>query len=592
MKRHPFLFILSAIFILVGLLLPFSQASAASPRGLAAPRNALPAELGQMDIKDYYTAAGAKGIGAIKSVVGHVVVFQEDRRYAYYAAPGGRIFERDVVYTLKGSRCRVQLDTSDVATMGENTRLMIKTYLDNRQTKVKSTTFGVTKGKAMFYALRLFKYRGASMEVETPTVVCGVRGTKWGVEVVELEGKPVASLPVQVADLSDAGFRHLAQANQPQFQTNVYSFEGSIQVTSTTTGQRTTLNTGQGLNVGGAGLGNTFPTPPGVASQFQATTSAPGGGGGGGTGSGGAGGGGAGTGPGTGSGPSLPDTSSVTQSQNISNATSSAAPEPTRPTNHEGFFDVMLARTYPSNYIDSGIGSTTVQNFNSSPIQASDPFGGLGGITANGSSGTFNPTITDVKQGYQGTPMTSGVPVTVTPTELGYNGYMDWGYWTQPQPMSNGIYTYAFIDRGYYVEGDVTTDAQMAALKTNGVVGTYVGKAYGTYSYSGGVDHYYMPNGTFSATVNFSTQSISNFNFNVTDGTHTASVTGATGSFSGSTSQFNVTGGTVSLTGSTTPIHKSTGSIYGSNGQAIGGIWGISGGTGYPSAAGIFQGTR
>jgi hypothetical protein len=108
MKRHQLLYILSAIFIMVGLLLPFSRADAASPRGLAAPKTALPAELGQMDIKDYYAAAGAKGIGAIKSVVGHAVVFREDRKYAYYAAPGDRVFEQDVVYTLKGSRCRVQ----------------------------------------------------------------------------------------------------------------------------------------------------------------------------------------------------------------------------------------------------------------------------------------------------------------------------------------------------------------------------------------------------------------------------------------------------------------------------------------------------
>jgi hypothetical protein len=126
MKRHPFLFILSAIFIMVGLLLSSIHACAASSRGLAVPKSALPAELGPLDIKDYYAAVGIKAVGKIKSVVGHIVVFQEDRRYAYYAAPGDRIFERDVVYTLKGSRCRVQLDTSDVVTMGENTRLMIK----------------------------------------------------------------------------------------------------------------------------------------------------------------------------------------------------------------------------------------------------------------------------------------------------------------------------------------------------------------------------------------------------------------------------------------------------------------------------------
>jgi hypothetical protein len=561
MKRHQFLHILFAIFIAGGLLLSSNHAGAASSRGLAVPKSVLPAELGPLDIQDYYAAVGIKAVGKIKSVVGHVVVFQEDRRYAYYAAPGDRIFERDVVYTLKGSRCRVQLDTSDVATMGENTRLMIKTYLDNRQTKVKSTTFAMNRGKAMFYALRLFKYRGASMEVETPTAVSGVRGTKWGIEV------------------SDPG--RSAGSESSKSQTNVYSFEGSIQVTSTTTGLTTTLNTGQGLNASSGGLGNPFPTPPGVASQFQADTSAPGGGGG--TGAGGAG---AGGGAGTGSGSSPPDTSSVTQNQNTSNLSTAT----TRPTNHEGFFGIMLAMTIPSASFDSGMMSTTAQDFNSSPIQSSDPFGSSASITANGSSGSFNPTITDVRA-RGGMPMMSGVPVTVNPTELGYNAYVEWGYWTQPQPMSYTD-TYAFIDRGYYVQGDVTTNAQMAALKASGVVGTYTGKAYGTYSDSSGAG-YYMPNGTFSATVNFSTPSIPSFNFSVTDGTHTASVTGATGSFSGSTGQFNVTGGTVSLTGSATPSQKSYGAVYGSNGQAIGGVWGISGGgAGYPAATGIFQGVR
>jgi FecR protein len=575
MKRHQFLHILFIIFIAGGLLLSSIHASAASSRGLAVPKSALPAELGPLDIKDYYAAVGIKAVGKIKSVMGHVVVFREDRRYAYYAAPGDGIFERDVVYTLKGSRCRVQLDTSDVATMGENTRLMIKAYLDNRQTKVKSTTFAMNRGKSMFYALRLFKYRGASMEVETPTAVSGVRGTKWGIEVVELSGKPVASLPVQVADLSDAGFRHLAQANQPQFQTNVYSFEGSIRVTSTITGLSTTLSGGQGLNAGGAFLVNPVTTPPGVATQFQNDTY---GGGGevfdlrmaGGR---------------TDRESTLPDIISVTQNQNTSNL----GIEPTRPTNHEGFFGIMLAMTNPSTSFDSRMMSTTAQDFNSSPIQASDPFGGSASITANGSSGSFNPTITDVRES-GGMPMMSGVPVTVNPTELGYNAYVEWGYWTQPQPMSY-IDTYAFIDRGYYVQGDVTTNAQMAALKASSVVGTYTGKAYGTYSDSSGVG-YYMPNGTFNATVNFSTPSIPSFNFSVTDGTHTASVTGASGSFSGSTGQFNVTGGTVSLTGSATPSQKSYGAIYGSNGQAIGGVWSIKDPSNNAAAIGVFQGVR
>ena len=566
MKRHPFLFILSAIFILVGLLLPFSQASAASPRGLAVPKSALPAELGPLDIKDYYAAAGAKGIGAIKSVVGYVVVFQEDRRYAYFAAPGDRVFERDVVYTLKGSRCRVQLDTSDVATMGENTRLMIKAYLDNRQTKVKSTTFAMNRGKAMFYALRLFKYRGASMEVETPTAVSGVRGTKWGIEVVELEGKPVASLPVQVADLSDAGFRHLAKVQwyqQPQFQTNVYSFEGSIHVTSTTTGQRTTLNTGQGLHASSEGLGNPFPTPPGVASQFQADTSAPGGGGG------------------TVGGvlelktagyrtDNLPDISSVTQNQNTSNA----ATEPTRPTNHEGFFSGMLTNAYTSSF-DSTFMSTSVQNFDSNNAQA---FNGMNYVQIDGSGGS-GKTVTAL---YLDLNNSSGLPQPMVQMELGHNGYMEWGYWTQPSVMHNiGTgYDYKFDNKGYYVWGDRTV------TMPSSISGTYSGAAYGTvWSSGGGTDK----TGTFSMGVTFAggTGSISNFNVWVGGDT---GISSGTGSILGS--NFTVGGGTACVNNNcTSGVGAATGAFYGPNAQHAGGVWQVSVPI-YGNANGVFQGSK
>jgi hypothetical protein len=550
MKRHPFLFILSAIFIMVGLLLSSIHAGAASSRGLAVPKSALPAELGPLDIQDYYAAVGIKAVGKIKSVVGHVVVFQEDRRYAYYAAPGGRIFERDVVYTLKGSRCRVQLDTSDVATMGENTRLMIKTYLDNRQTKVKSTTFAMNRGKAMFYALRLFKYRGASMEVETPTAVSGVRGTKIGIEV---------------SDPGRAGFRPLAQANQPQSQTNVYSFEGSIQVTSTTTGLTTTLNTGQGLNASSEGLGNPFPTPPGVASQFQADTSAPGGGGG--TGAGGAG---AGGGAGTGSGSSPPDTSSVTQNQNTSNR----ATEPTRPTNHEGFFSGMLTNAYTSSF-DSTFMSTSVQNFDSNNAQA---FNGMNYVQIDGSSGS-GKTVTAL---YLDPNNSSGLPQPMVQTELGHNGYMEWGYWTQPSVMHNSGtgYDYKFDNKGYYVWGDRTV------TMPSSISGTYSGAAYGTvWSSGGGTDK----TGTFSMGVTFAggTGSISNFNVWVGGDT---GISSGTGSILGS--NFTVGGGTACVNNNcTSGVGAATGAFYGPNAQHAGGVWQVSVPI-YGNANGVFQGSK
>jgi hypothetical protein len=573
MKRHPFLFVLSAIFTTGILLFSSIHAGAASSRGLAVPKSALPAELGPLDIKDYYAAVGIKAVGRIKSVMGHVVVFREDRKYAYYAASGDRVFERDVVYTLRGSRCRVQLDTSDVATMGENTRLMIKTYLDNRQIKVKSTTFAMNRGKAMFYALRLFKYRGASMEVETPTAVSGVRGTKWGIEVVELEGKPVASLPIQVADLSDAWFRHLAQANQPQFQTNIYSFEGSIRVTSTITGLTTMLSGGQGLNAGSAGLGNPFTTPPGVASQFQADTSAPGGGGseigGGSTG--------AGSnfpetsGSGTGSGSNLPDISSVTQNQNLSNLATAT----TRPTNHEGFFSGMLTNADSLSF-DSKFMSTSVQNFDSNNAQA---FNGINYVQVDGSGGNskivtalyFDPNFWTGSQPMQR-------------AELGYNAYMEWGTWTQPNAMRNVETNYTFDNKGYYVWGDRTVTMPST------ISGTYSGTAYGTdWSSAGGTDK----TGTFSMGVNFAggTGTINNFQVWV-GGVNNTGMSSGTGSIEGS--KFFVSSGTACVNGACGTGGASgyaTGAFYGPNAQHAGGVWNVNNGlSGY--ANGVFQGSK
>ena len=597
MKRHPFLFILSAIFILVGLLLPFSQASAASSRGLAVPRNALPAELGQMDIKDYYAAAGTKGIGAIKSVVGHAVVFREDRRYAYFAAPGDRIFERDVVYTLKGSRCRVQLDTSDVATMGESTRLMIKTNLDNRQTKVKSTTFAMNRGKAMFYALRLMKYKGSSMEVETPTAVCGVRGTKWGMEVLELEGKPVASLPVQVAELSDAGFRYLAQANQPQFQTNVYSFEGSIQVTSTTTGQGTTLNTGQGLNVGGAGLGNPFPTPPGVASQFQAATSAPGGGGG--TGTDGAGGGGAGTGPETGPGPgsNIPDTSGLTQQQNTQQQAQQENTQSQIPNRPAGFAKGMIsfedAWSYAWNTVQ---GYAWFNNFDSTDEynNYSGPKMKVSGTYVFGTSGgQLQMTYLDVDTGPSTwVPITSGLPATISYSVLGSNPYAEWGYWTQSTPMTAAMSpgnVYYLNNKSYYIIGDGTGSNVSRAIS-----GIYSGPAYGTlWTSSGGADM----TGQFSASLDFSTRAISNFNLHVSGNSHTATMNGMSGRFGGSQDpgRFwidSAWGGTWGLDGYGTKYAWVDGRMFGPAAETMGGIWSLMTDWSSIAASGVFAGTK
>jgi len=242
-----------------------------------APAGLIPAELRGVDIKDYYNGSGTRDAGVIQTTSGHVIVARDGMKQAYFAARGDRLFEKDTVVTLKGSRCRFQLNGQDIVTLGENTRLAIKTAFENRKTQSKTSIFSMLRGKAMFYAIRLLKYRNTAMTVETPTAVSGVRGTKWGVEVIETTGTPSASLPLFVADAtSTGGFHQLAQLSRSMYRANIYCFEGSVFVNSPITGQTITLAGGQGVSADDRGLGQPAAIPPDAMNQFLNDTGIPG----------------------------------------------------------------------------------------------------------------------------------------------------------------------------------------------------------------------------------------------------------------------------------------------------------------------------
>jgi hypothetical protein len=278
----------------------------------------------------------------------------------------------------------------------------------------------------------------------------------------------------------------------------------------------------------------------------------------------------------------------VTQQQSLSQTAS------IRPTNHDGFFTVML-RYGASNLYDSHLMATVPQDGDSATITGSNPFG-TAQITLDGTGSNTDPTITYLSPtggGGTPTPFNTGVPVAVSHVELGYNAYTEWGYWTQPLAMSTTeapSTLYYFVNKGYYVTGDLTTDAQIAALRTGGVVGNYTGKAYGTHFLYGGAAT--DMTGTFSTTVNFATSQVTNFNVNVSGGSASASITGAFGTLSGNTGTFQLTPDVsmVAISGSINPGGIANGAVYGSSGQAVGGVWGVKGNA--SSATGMFQGTR
>jgi hypothetical protein len=586
MKKYFFISLIAVLFLLG--LVSFSAADAGVPRGKSASADVLPDELKSVKIEDYFVESKGLPAGSIQNATGYVVVVHKDTNKAYFAATGDAVYQQDVFYTLKDSRCRIKFSTEDIITMGESSRIVVEEIVDDQKNKEKKSSISMLKGKAMFYVMRLLKYKKVSASVNTPTAVMGVRGTKFGVEVRKVSEK--------VADLSDNSFIYLAQNEPGNFETVVYGFEGTVDVTSTSDGNTQTVGAGENLVLDNTGSGNVEQTDPNTANQFVGETEG-GGGGGGGSGSqggGGTGGDGGDTGGGTGEGGGETGdagASDENSAENIAqNVTGSAIDDqsPTTdawPVNRMGYFTAMLTYIYSVNKDHNGtFMSEELQDFqNPEDVaygnDAYDPDGNEMYVNRNSSKLTWIST-----EDYE---VDGEYPVNFT--VLGHNAYMEWGYWTMADPIDLGGGEYYHVDnRGYYIAGDNTSDIDMASLQVD-AWWLYSGGVHGTYwTADGGANM----TGGFEAKVNFMENAIEEFNFvNVAGGGHNASVTGARGSFEG-TSHFAIdltNGGNAYIDGNGGDFNAS-GSFYGPAAQSMGGVWSIE--TGGANAAGIFHGDK
>ena len=221
MKRYFFISLVMVLFLPGWVAL--SMADTGSPRGKSAGASLLPDELKSMKVEDYFVESKTTPVGSIQSTTGHVVVVHKDTNRAYFAATGDAVYEQDLFYTLKDSRCRIKFSNEDIITMGENSKVIVDEIVNDQAAQKKSSVISMLKGKAMFYVVRLFKHKTVSASVKTPTAVMGVRGTKFGVDVRKAGEK--------VADLSDDSFIYLAQNEPGNFETVVYGFDGEVEVT-------------------------------------------------------------------------------------------------------------------------------------------------------------------------------------------------------------------------------------------------------------------------------------------------------------------------------------------------------------------------
>jgi hypothetical protein len=593
---------------------------AADNRGHGAPADALPKELKNAGVKDYFLPGKTKESGVIQTAMGHVVVARGDLRQAYFAANGDKLYEQDIVFTLKASKCRVKLLNNDVITLGERTRITIKEVSVAKDTSEKKTNLSMARGQAMFYAIRVLSQKSTSMTVESPTAVAGVRGTKFGMEVtVEGESASVA-LPLLLADASVDWGRHLILAQAPPpppvITTAVHGFDGTVAVTSTVDGRTQSVGAGQTVSASPQGVGAIMPTPPQVAQRFQAATDVPPPAGSGSSGS-----------QSSGSSSSqsssttssntadakttsdntgtsttnTPDTSNITQQQNVNTEekkeeqrqadkkkeeTTTATDPVTDPKTNAssgskryGYFTALLSNT--TNGTLAGEFVSQYRYGGDSNVWARGP-NDADYVRALGNSGAKGATVKWVVFD-SGNKNSGELNLTVSSTDLGNNDIMDWGYATVAGNFTIGGNTYAFNNRSYYIFGE-----NMPSMVNLSGSANYSGAAYGTYwSAAGGKNM----KGTFHTDVNLTSASLSNFTLDVSGDGANAYIHGGSGSIAGDAS-FSITGGTWNLNGVTPDQTTAKGSLYGSDGASMGGAWGMYSSAANTSATGIFAGTN
>jgi hypothetical protein len=576
------------------ILVPFVL-DAQTNRGVSVPPERLPKELRDLSPRDYFVQSAQEKVGVIHALEGKVIVIHETTGEAYFAMAGDPVHEKDTLITLSDSKCRIRFVDEDLVTMAPETRFSVEDFEDQREEGRKRSLFKMIKGKAMFYAMRLFRYKDTRFTVATPTNTIGVRGTKFGAHVYYLN-EGTADRGVRVADIRGGIAPYLAQAATGRSFTDCFSEDGVLDVDGQTVapGQMFSGRTGQ-----------VIPTPPEVIRSFQQETEIRTDGA---------------TSPGPDQGGAEKEAASppppaavtggvaplvadiqanitnVVQLQTVQEVEKENEQPEHKPRKDIGYFAAMLTSTHGSGYLKDVFiqfdDHVQYENGVAKGMGLADSGSYIEG-KAVGVSDTA-PGLSRINLGVSGDSGDLGSTRLIQDTSIGSNDYMKWGYWTMTELVTIGTEDYYINNKAYYLIGQATDN--LDRVRNLGNV-TYSGSAWGTFwSAAGGADM----SGSFNTKVNFNSGALTDFNLSVSGGGRSASISGAGGNIyeygnlaNNSCSHFDIdhASGEWKLDG-VAPVYKAAqGTLYGPNGEHIGGVWGMYGNSS-EGAAGIFQGSR
>jgi len=593
MSRNYKLSIIAVCATLILALISIPPASAAAAnRGQGVTLDQLPEELRNLDIQKKFIPGQGVPIGKVRTIRGHLVVRHGNSPQAYFAARGDSLYAHDEIFTLSRSRCRIRYTTADIVTMGANSRIRVDEVVDDRKKRVKSTKMNMLRGKAMFYVMRLLKYNKVDTEVRTPTAVCGVRGTKFGVIVQKESDLLSMRMPLYLADASATPLSNLLADNGGgNIKTTVVTYDGNVIVFSTRDGTSQDVGAGQSLTVDTTGAGQVGAADPTLSQGLDNDTNPD-------TDTGGTDGDDSDGGDGnTGDNPNAAGEAEQNATNTGANVTQQNL-QTGRPAKRIGYFAGMLSKISdygsPVQELDHIYVSPSSHDHEGPGIVGTD-IHYYGHIISLDGAPDVSPTVTQVEtMDYVTLTPGSGLGPEhqVKYSELGFNSFLEWGWWIVDVPMTDGMVgTWVIDNAGVYVHGDPTPLDNL-----QGITGHYVGTAWGTIWSSAGTPGILLMNGTMSADVALGSTVLKNLNVSVSDGgSNWVTIQQEPGDV-----DFDPMTGTaileqgnnmnVTIKGETANYGFGSVGLFGTNGEAMGGVVGAES-TSYGTNVG-FEGTE
>jgi hypothetical protein len=126
-------------------------------------------------------AAAEQRAGFVKNVSGEA--FIERNKVITAAKVKDELMENDILVTGRNGSMGVILQDNSVMSIGSNTHLAISKFVFEPADEKLSFTAQIEKGTVVYLTGLIAKLNHSGVKFDTPTAVCGIRGTHFAIKV-------------------------------------------------------------------------------------------------------------------------------------------------------------------------------------------------------------------------------------------------------------------------------------------------------------------------------------------------------------------------------------------------------------------------